>query len=858
MPAALRLAVATVDACRRSAPWVALAALVFTLWAGWFTATHLRMNTDTDALISAALPWKQDERAYDAAFPQQKRLLVAVIDGRTPALADDAAAALVERLRRQPALFPNVGRGDAPFLRQNGLLYEEPKSLRTLVDRLIAAQPLIGTLAADPSARGLFAAINLLLEGVARGQLTLDRMAPVFGGIAAAAEAAAAGRPVPPLDWQTLFLGREPGRRELRRFVLIQPAVDFGAVAAADSATAAVRTAIAELGLTAERGQRVRLTGNIAMEEEEFATVAHGMGWSVAGSLLLVGLILWLALRSPRLILPILLTLLAGLAATFAFAVGVAGTLNPISIAFAVLFIGMGVDFGIQVAVRYRDRRHALGEPTAAMRAAAAGIAGPLTLAAVTTAAGFLALLPTDFTGVSQLGLIAGVGMLIALLLSLTLLPALLTLAHPPAEAEPVGWTALAPLDGWLARRRRGVLRAAVVLALVAAAALPFLRFDFNPLNLRDRSTEAVATALDLIADPDSTPFRIQVLRPSLDDAVAMAARLNALPEVRHALTLASFVPDRQEEKLAILADAALLLGPSLTPPAVSAPPSPAELRATLSETVQRLKRLGGSEAGAAPLAERLAAVLATDDRRLDSFAGALTAGLAGQLETLATVLGAGPVTLAGIPADFARDWVTADGRARIEVTPAGDSNDPATMVRFVDAVQAVAPHATGAAVTIQESADVIVGAFRQAGVLAVLAVGVLLMLVLRRIGDTLMVLAPLGLAALLTAAIAVVVGLPLNFANIIALPLLTGAGVAFSVYYVVNWRAGERGPLASSTTRAIVYSALTTGVAFGSLAASSHPGTASMGWLLLLGLAMILLASVLLLPALLARPPRR
>lgn len=857
MTAAVRLAVATVDLCRRRAPWVAALFLLLTVASGWYTVSNLRMNTDTDALLSADLPWKRQERAYDTAFPQMKRLLVAVVDGDTPDRADDAAAALEARLRGQGALFHAVRRGDAPFLRRHGLLFEEVAALRALADRLIAAQPLIGTLAADPSARGLFRAVNLLLEGAARGQFDPAAMTPLFQAVARAADAATAGGVVPPLSWQTLFLGREPTAMDRRRFVLIQPAIDFASLSSVDTATVAVRAAIADLHLTAGEGVRVRLTGNIAMEEEEFATVAEGMGVSVTLSLLMVAGLLWLGLRSARLIVPILLTLLAGLAATFAFAVAAVGTLNPISIAFAVLFIGMAVDFGIQVAVRVRDRRHALGDPVAAMRAAAAGIAGPLTLAAVTTAAGFLAFLPTDFVGLSQLGLIAGAGMLIALVFNLTLLPALLALFRPRPEAGAVGFAALEPLDRALARHRRAVLAAATVLGLAGLAALPALRFDFNPLNLRDPSTEAVATALELIGNPDTTPFTIQVLEPSLAEARRLAATLATLPEVRRALTLASFVPEDQDEKLDILADAALLLGPSLSPPEVASPPSAADLRDVMAETVTRLGALPSADAAGGGLARRLAAVLSEDDGRLGAFAAALVAGLPGRLEALATALSAGAVTVGTIPEAFARDWITPDGRARIEVTPAVDSRDPDAMVRFVDAVQRLAPGATGAAVTIQESAGVIVGAFGTAGLLALAAVTVLLLAVLRRPGDVLLVLAPLALATVLTGALAVAAGLALNFANIIALPLLTGAGVAFAIYYVVNARAGEAAPLASSTTRAVLFSALTTAVAFGSLALSRHPGTASMGLLLLLGLGVILLTTFLVLPALLAATRR-
>jgi predicted RND superfamily exporter protein len=235
-----------------------------------------------------------------------------------------------------------------------------------------------------------------------------------------------------------------------------------------------------------------------------------------------------------------------------------------------------------------------------------------------------------------------------------------------------------------------------------------------------------------------------------------------------------------------------------------------------------------------------------------------LIPGFVTTLRQLREAMQAGPVTLATLPAGLTRDWVAADGRARIEVFPKGDANDNATLRRFVSAVQALAPDATGAPVSIQEWSHTIVRAFIQAGLLALLAITALLALTLRRVIDLLLTLAPLLLSGLTTLGICVVVGLPLNFENIIALPLLFGIGVAFNIYFVMAWRAGKGGLLCSSLTRAVFFSALTTGTAFGSLWLSRHPGTASMGELLALSLACTLVAALLFLPALLGEPQRR
>jgi len=214
--------------------------------------------------------------------------------------------------------------------------------------------------------------------------------------------------------------------------------------------------------------------------------------------------------------------------------------------------------------------------------------------------------------------------------------------------------------------------------------------------------------------------------------------------------------------------------------------------------------------------------------------------------------LAAKPVTLETLPVTLRTDWIAADGRARIEVRPHDLSDHAEAMARFGRAVQAVAPEASGPAISVQASSHTIQVAFLRAGVIASGLTVVLLVFALRSVRLALLALAPLTLAGLLTLATCVVIGQPLNLANVIALPLLFAQGVAFKIYYVVAWQHGERSLLASSLTRAVVYSALTNGTAFGSLAVSHHPGTASMGLLLMLSLFYALCAVMLTLPALL------
>lgn len=846
----MRFLIGLVEACRRQAWVVAAFFLLLTGAAGDYTATHFRMNTDVNTLLAADLPWRQQEKALEAAFPQRNDLLVVVIDGQSASAADHAASKLFTAMSARPDLFQTLQRPDAlPFFRQNGLLYLEQKELADLIDRLMQAQPLLGTLAADQSLRGLFRTFGMMLTGVEQQAISEAQYAPIFKQVAAIIAAQQAGQ-IATLDWEKLLTAHD-NERALRRFILAQPVLDYAALSPGAAATAAVRTMAQSTGLGAQADVKIRLTGPVALNDEEFASVADGMGIAALGSLLIVATLLILALRSLRLVVPILLTLAAGLVLTTAAGLAMLGSLNLISVAFAVMFIGIAVDFGIQFGVRFRDQHFHEPDPAAALRATTEVIAAPLSLAAASTAAGFFAFTPTAYAGVAELGLIAGTGMIIALLSNLTLLPALLTLCRPPAEREAVGFRWTRPLDDFLQRQRKPVLAGAVVLAIASAALATQLRFDFDPLNLKDPKVESVATLFDLAKNLDSTPYTAQILAASQSEADALAVKLRALPQVARVMTLSSFIPEDQESKLALLHDTQMILLATLAPTDFAPAPKAVDLQNSANELLTRLDKLRDKNPAIAALATALRP-LATKPDALFKLQDALIGALPQQLIQIRDLLNAQPVTLASLPDELRHDWVTADGRARLEIYPAIDPRDPAQLLTFNAAVQAAAPQATGTTIAIAESGRTVVRAFQQAALGALAVIALLLLLCLRRVYDVLALLAPLLLAGLLTLATCVLLQVPVNFANIIGLPLLVGLGVSFAIYFVSYWREGGVAPLQSSMARAVTFSAATTLVAFGSLALSAHPGTASMGKILTIALLYALGCTCFLLPALL------
>jgi uncharacterized protein len=854
-----------VDVCTRYVWAVVAVSTLSTAVCGHYAVTHFAINTDIQHLISRDLPWRQRELAYEKAFPQGMELIVAVVRAPTPELTGAATKALAERLRPKTEFFRAVQEsgGAGAFFERHHFLFMSTEELANTVNPLTRAGPLLGALSSDPSLRGLVQAMTFGLMGARSGEITLDGMARPLTMAADAIETTLAGKRAV-FSWYEMVNGRPANDSELVRTLSIRPVLDYNALEPGEKASAAIRQAAADLGLQDKYSATVRLTGPVPISDDEFGSLKENAELNAAITIAIVLGILYLALRSKRIILAVFINLVVGLAMTAALGLFLVGALNLISIAFAVLFVGLGVDFGIQYSVRYRAERHDRADLRDALIHAGKAAGAQLTLAAAATTAAFFSFLPTEYKGISELGLIAGCGMSIAFLSSITLLPALIKIFNPPGEPEPLGYKFLAPLDRFFEVHRIPVI---VITLLVAIGGLPLLmhlRFDFNPMNLRNPKVESIATYLQLAKDPQMSVHSAEVLAPSLDLAVEKAKKLATLPEVARVMTLDSFVPADQDAKLSLIQNAQKALQAQLNPTSLRPAPSDAEVVTALKNGAQNL-RLAADRAGAGvgvDAARRLSGDLvkladAGADKRA-AVADVMVPPLLTNLAGLKNALSAEAVSRETLPPELAGNWVAPDGRARIEISPKGDTAKNDTIRHFGEAVLAAEPDAVGEAIGILESGDTVVRAFLHAGLWALASITLLLWVVLRRFGDVLLTLVPLILAGVLTLEICVLIDFPMNFANIIALPLLLGVGVAFKIYYVMAWRAGQTELLQSSLTRAVFYSAMTTATAFGSLWFSSHPGTSSMGQLLALSLCTTMLAAVLFQPALMGRPRER
>lgn len=845
---------------RRAAAVLLLAALLG-IAVAFYVARDLSIDTNTENMLSPQLPWRQAERALLQRFPQLERSLAVVIDAATPEAADTAQREMVAGLRKRPDLYKSVFAAETEdYFRRNGLLYLPTAALDSLAQQLNRAQPFLATLGRDPSLRGL---AGLLIPALQRPEAVPFDLGPAFGALADGVGAAVDGR-TQALSWQSMMGGDasaaaamlQPGKR---RFIALDPVLDFSRLTPAAAAIGYAREQIAALHSRDPQmaGVSLRLTGSVALEHEELLSAFGGTGIALAAAMLLVAALLWLALRSAWLVIAAVLTLIYGLLLTAGFAALAVGHLNLISIAFGLLYVGLGIDYALYLCMQYRELRAQGIGPAAALPRAAGDVGGFMLVCALTTSIGFFAFIPTRFAGIGELGLIAGVGMFVSFAVSLTLLPALIARLPQRMKAQAIvtGSGRMSRVLEWPYRHAGAIRVAACVLGVGAIALATQARFDTDPLNLRDPHSESVATFRDLLRDPSLPPLTLSVLAPDAEQAKAVSARLAKLPQVARAFSLADLVPGDQDDKLAIIDDLALSLN---LPEGASAAAATPEVEAAAAQALADALASSASPAAGALKTQlrRLAAAVNPGDgaaitaRLHANLFGALPA----QLAQLRESLKARAVTEADLPAELRRRYRSDDGGYRVEIWPRESLESPQAMARFVDAVRALEPGAVGPPIGFLEAGRSVVDAFRQAFAYAVIAVLLLLMVLLRSVADTLRVVLPLLLAGACTVAAMVLLKQPFNFANVIALPLVLGVGVDYGVYLAQRGRAAPAGTnlLQTGTARAVWYGALITIANFGNLMLAPHPGMASMGLLLTLGLCMTLLCTLVLLPGLL------
>jgi hopanoid biosynthesis associated RND transporter like protein HpnN len=836
-----------------------------------YTRNNLGMNTDTEDMLSPDLDWRKLDREMSAEFPQFSGNILVVIEAPTPDQAMDAAERLYKKLKQETTLLKSVfSFRSLPFFKKSSLLFLEEDELQDLSDRLAEIQPFLSKLTEDQNIRGLFT----MLEKAIRAKLDGENveLSSLIMQINAAFDAISANQSYQ-LSWHSLMAGEELDKEIYREFIILQPELDYSDLFPAEDIIEKSRIIGDELGINAENNLRLRLTGSAVLSHEELRSVMAGTQLSVILALCMVTVIMIVGLGSFWLVLATIITLISGLIITAAWATLTVGELNLISVAFAVLYIGLGVDFAIHFCLRFREHFMSNNDRTLALSETSKSCGDSLFLCAVTTAIGFYAFMPTDYDGIAELGWISGSGMFISFIVTMTLLPALLGIfpikSQPNVQGSPQSSRGklLNSVFAFPVTYARTIRIVSIIIAVMLIWTLPKVEFDHNTLNLQNPENESVKTYMDLLAESESSPWTTEILVENRQEAEATALELKTLPLVDDVTWLNKFIPEDQDNKLFIIEEMDIILSGINLNSALPAPDF--EDRISAINKLHLLMIARQQELQQIPLAEDLFNKLETFMQRqsqLDEQQGnellirlehSLLDSLAGRLDSLENSLAAEAVDVNNIPSELSSRWIGKSGKYLLEISPVENLQNNVALERFVDQIQSRFPNVIGSPVISVEGGKAVVSAFKQAFITALIVISLLLFILLDRHRDVLLIMGPILMAAMLTAATSVVFSIPLNFANIIALPLLLGIGVDSGIHILHRYRnAPPRDGiiLGTSSARAVLVSALTTIVSIGNLSFSSHLGTASMGKLLTIGISMTLLCTLIILPSLLAK----
>ena len=853
----------------RNARSFALLILVVTAVLLGYTITNLSINSDALSLISEELPARVNHEAFARLFPNLDNALFVVIDAKTPELSRQAALKLGHRMRRLPGYFSDVyAPGGGSFFERNGLLYQTPDQLDEFADQMAQVQPLIAALDQDPSIANMTSLLAQGLEAARDEGIGVENWPSVLERFGDATLAVFTEFPVA-ISWEEMLLQGSTIESVTRRVLVVHPVLDFKNVFSAARPMEMIHQLAAELGLDAEAGIEVRITGNPALNYEEMFGIIVEIGIGGVFCFFVVAGVLYVALRSLPIVIACLVSLLTGLVWTGAFAAVAIGHLNIVSMAFAVLFIGLGVDFGIHLGMRYGDLLQQGRSHEEAMCGSAESVGSSLLICAVTTAVGFFVFVPTEYLGIAELGLIAGAGMFIILFQTLTLLPALLS-AGLRVNPESIANSSFRFQHAWWAPLERIPGKVAIfagLAGLASLAAFPYLRFDPNVINMRNPDAVSVQAFDDLLSQAGTaSPWFINSVAPNLEIARERADRFAELDEVEQTIILSDYIPDEQEEKLEILADIAFMLETPGVPPddnkTMSVDKQVAAIR-DLHEflSAESLNNQSPLTKSIRILDERLEIFLARveqDESPHDALASLetiLLSNLPDQIARLRASLNTTGIEMKDLPYDLVKRMITEDGQARIQVFPSETMQTEASFKRFVEAVRSVDPKAAGVAVNLVGFAKSIRDSFRQALISAILVIWALLWILWRRPAPVLLATAPLLLSSLLICAMMALLDLPFQFANVIVIPLLLGIGIDSGIHLVhraENLKDDADALMGTTTARAVFFSALTTTISFGTLAFSGHNGLSSLGVLLTGGMILTVFTNLVVLPALL------
>jgi len=860
-------------------------ALLLSVISVLYTVRNMEFLTGRDDLMPKNAPFQVDYRAYRAEFGDQEEI-VAVIESDDAERSTRAADALYARLNRETGVFREVFYpGGLPYFRKNGLLFMPLEEIRQLRSTLTMAAPVLKDLAAAPSVQTLFTSLTRQIDGyLAKPDpatlrslsfmlATLDKGFKAFGGKDSASGTG--------MSMDSFLKGSSDGKPSMlesagrQQVITVLPVKEQGSFVPAEKAIQTARAALDEILKQPEfKGVKAGLTGVPVLEYEEMATSQSDIELATVLSLSLTVILLLFAFRGLLNVIAAMVSLIVGICLSFGFATLAVGHLNILSMVFAIMLIGLGIEYGIQVVLRYQEE---LKSGVSGLEAIETGLSAnirTIIMAAATVALAFATFAFTDFKGIAELGIIAAGGVFICVLATFTVLPAMLILLERFRKpGAPL--TAPAPaLQSSILRHLFASPRLVIGLTLLLALACVYptlrTRFDYNLMNLQAKGLQSVEYAYKLMRSKENSGYFAVVSAQDRAEARHLSERLEKLPAVDHVVSLLALVPEQQEAKLAELAALRQVMD-AVRPVPYEENMRVMELPAIFESFRDRVDKLRSLlETNRAEEAKAVGAFLVTldgfftslekeKDRNalgmLREFQGGMFAELPDKLRMLKESLEAAAVGEADVPQELKRRFVGASGKLLLQVAPKGEIFEHEPLEAFVRQVQSVVPNATGEPVMVYESLTVLRDSYLKAFGYAFIGIAAILLINFKSLRFALIGTLPLAAGLLMMVGGMHLAGVSFNSANIIVLPLILGVGIDSAIYIINRYRQGDETPAQvalSSAGIGVFLNALTILFSFGALMVAHHQGVFSIGAVMSLGMVASVAVFMVFLPALL------
>lgn len=888
-------------------------ALTLSLVSLIYTWQRMEFLTARDDLMPRNTTFNRDYRAWREEFGDSEEIVV-VIESDDQERASRFGEQLFARLSADKShmrelFYPN----GLPFFKKNGLMFMPLSELQDLRRNLGMAAPVLKELAAAPSVQTLFTHLTRRMDDYVRrgkdhpgGDVELTSLIFMLDKLGLGFKKFGEGG-TSSFSLEEFFLRGSDGKEsQLARagkmqILTLLPVKDATSFVPAEATIAFVRGEIAALRKLPEfKGVTVGLTGTPVLEHEEMATSQRDIAVATVISLVLTVILLLIAFRGVLNVLAAMVTIVVAICLSFGLATLLVGHLNILSMVFAIMLIGIGIEYGIQVVLRYQEE---LAGGANQLDAIAAGLnrnIWAILMAAATVAAAFLTFIFTDFKGIAELGIIAGGGVVICVIATFTVLPAMLvlliryrktgngstpgqqpfTIHQPPPPKQHRLRRPDSPFTEASKRLLFGHPKVVIVLTvlLCAVSTIPLMRmrFDYNLMNLQAKGLESVTYAYKLMKSAENSGYFAVVTAGTRGEAQAMAKQLEALPTVDHVVSYDSFIPEDQPRKLALLADLRKGLE-GVKPGEYEEDLRVMELPAIFENfrnSVERLKtHLEQGKKAEAKQAGAFLTILDAFFRKLEKekdtnalgmlrdFQGGMMASLPEKIAFLKESLNPALVTEADIPVELKKRFVGKTGRYLLQVAPRHEIFDLDPLKAFIGEVRTVDRNATGEPIMVYESMTIMRDAYSRAFVYAFIAIIAILLITFRSITYAAVGLVPLVVGVLFMVGGMWLCGISFNSANIIVMPLVLGIAVDSGIYLINRYRREECSAVevvTSSTGVGVFLNTLTIMASFGALMVAHHRGVFSIGIVMSIGMVACQLAFVIVLPAVLTLVGKR